>query len=560
MDLESPAAKRRKLDTDHCIICFKFLNPKKDLVVKNPTPDGLNAILKACQHRKDNVYETLWPIQQDILSLKLKVGFHKSCRAKYTSKSNLPKHANPNSSDADPRATPENSEPTTHERISRCTTGGFDIRKACFICGKQETVRQKLTPISTGTGQTTRDKVLAASIERRDNIIHMRMIAYPDLFAYDAKYHRLCLAHYISDLNIVAARRKSEDSASITVYDEAFDKLTAHLNETVFSKQKTVTKLATLKEQFVSHLVDLGVEQAQAYTAWKLKERLNKHYGDQLVCVTLHGRTDIICSSSVTLGDALKKVSSLHEDMEATEYGDLASTEECNPVNEEQILHTAAGILRKHMASTKHTTDVYAPPEDTNIKQYGEFVPDQLYNFMEWCLNDNSYKSTTRCNNDNILKNNLKTVAICHDIIAQNQRVYTAKTLDLALELHHHFGSKCLIDLLHSLGHCASYDEVRRFLTSAAMDQSQGPDEVYIPKRLQNLRVLDDYPLIDAAIDNFDQNEATLDGKSTTHAMAAVLFHRGTSQDEGQSIPRLPKKSLSTSDRAQLGSDDLERY
>ena len=89
MDLKAPSAKRRKVSADHCIKCFKTLNHKKEPVVKNPNSEGLNAILKTSELKKDDVYETLWPLQHDILNFTLKVAFHKSCRAKYTSKSNL---------------------------------------------------------------------------------------------------------------------------------------------------------------------------------------------------------------------------------------------------------------------------------------------------------------------------------------------------------------------------------------------------------------------------------------------------------------------------------------
>ena len=139
------------------------------------------------------------------------------------------------------------------------------------------------------------------------------------------------------------------------------------------------------------------------------------------------------------------------------------------------------------------------------------------------------------------------------------QSVFTAITLDLALQIHHTFGSSSLIDLLHSLGHCASYDEVRCFPTSMAVDEANNTDNVNIPKRLKHLRSVEDSPVIDAAIDNFDQNEATLDGKSTTHAMAAVLFHRDVTQRDDQSIPRLPMTSRSASDRDYSGFDDLQR-
>ena len=62
MDLEAPLVKRRKIDTDHCIICFKPLNTKKEDIIKNPTFNGLNAIFKASEIRKDDVYESIWPL------------------------------------------------------------------------------------------------------------------------------------------------------------------------------------------------------------------------------------------------------------------------------------------------------------------------------------------------------------------------------------------------------------------------------------------------------------------------------------------------------------------
>ena len=55
MDLKAPSAKRRKVSADHCIICFKTLNHKKEPVVKNPTSEGLNAILKTSELKKDDV-------------------------------------------------------------------------------------------------------------------------------------------------------------------------------------------------------------------------------------------------------------------------------------------------------------------------------------------------------------------------------------------------------------------------------------------------------------------------------------------------------------------------
>ena len=46
--------------------------------------------------------------------------------------------------------------------------------------------------------------------------------------------------------------------------------------------------------------------------------------------------------------------------------------------------------------------------------------------------------------------------------------------------------------------------------------------EIYVSLGLEHVDSIG--PMIDAAIDNFDQNEETLDCKSTTHAMVMVIF------------------------------------
>ncbi len=100
----------------------------------------------------------------------------------------------------------------------------------------------------------------------------------------------------------------------------------------------------------------------------------------------------------------------------------------------------------------------------------------------------------------------------------------TALTFGLALQVRHDFGSMHLVDVLHNLGHCVSYDEVRRFTTSVAKDHILQARAVYVPRGLQSVNLANVDTFVDAAIDNFDLNEETLDGKTTTLPMAAVLY------------------------------------
>ena len=77
--------------------------------------------------------------------------------------------------------------------------------------------------------------------------------------------------------------------------------------------------------------------------------------------------------------------------------------------------------------------------------------------------------------------------------------------------------------MLNRHGSVASYDEVERIDSSSAKDQIEHAEEsgVIIPSNI--------HPggeLVQAAADNLDFNEETLDGKQTTHATSLVLYQR----------------------------------
>lgn len=76
--------------------------------------------------------------------------------------------------------------------------------------------------------------------------------------------------------------------------------------------------------------------------------------------------------------------------------------------------------------------------------------------------------------------------------------------------MHHLFGSKFLVDSLHSHGFCSSYSEVKKFELCAA--NTQGAD---IPGFTSD-------HVIQHVADNVDHNSRTLDGFNTFHGMGIV--------------------------------------
>ena len=232
-------------------------------------------------------------------------------------------------------------------RLSRDQASGFNIRQECFICSKSWKKGDKLTLIVTGTGENTRQKVLSAAIARKDDLLFHRMIAHPELFAFDEKYHRSCYAHFISERNIQAAQSKQRDSIESTL-DTDFQILVSDIQQTILSKQKTVATLSQIKANYEEKLLESG----RHVYSWKLKEKLNQHFQGEIVFIERRGLSDIVCSSEVTVGDALRKASELHENIQEDEmytYGLSVPVVPVSPeTDEKRIMYTAAKNFEAH--------------------------------------------------------------------------------------------------------------------------------------------------------------------------------------------------------------------
>ena len=172
-----------------------------------------------------------------------------------------------------------------------------------------------------------------------------------------------------------------------------------------------------------------------------------------------------------------------------------------------------------------------------------DFVPNRLYDFIAWCTSKKDFDSATSYASETDMGNiERRFLAICHNMISRVYKIHTPTTFSLCVKLHHDHGSGELLDDLSSLGHNIPYDEVRRFLTVIALDQLSTMSHVHISRDIsvydpENVRTT-----VDAAIDNFDENEQTIDGKNTTHSMVVVLYQRSPKSEETPCIPRTKKR------------------
>lgn len=313
----------------HCIFCSKVLVGGD--VIRKPSLDSLRVIFRTCEVRTDSL---LLSIRDDIISGRQLIAYHKVCRASYTSKTNLKYVTKQSTASLTNEESPSIGDTS---KMSRKDTLSFNIRMDCFICGKSRKKCEKLSAISTGTGNITRSRVLLAAQIRNDRTVALRMEHHTDLFAFDAKYHRSCYAAYISDRNMKAAKRKYEDTGLDNQLSHTFNYVKSNILD-----QRQATTLADLTGIASSHLPNAGGDHVQS---WKLKTKLKQHFHDDIMFVHRPGKSDIVCSGSVSVGDALTSLSVLQAQKDDEDVA-LISVVADQQENDRTILHKAASILR----------------------------------------------------------------------------------------------------------------------------------------------------------------------------------------------------------------------
>lgn len=372
------------------------------------------------------------------------------------------------------------------------------------------------------------------------------MLSCQNLFAYDAKYHRSCYAGYISKRNIQVVESKLKSEPLNDPVQKGFTIFCKEVEHTLCFGKKEVLHLTEMNARFIEIFRSVVSPGPDSYRSWKLKEKLKGYFRDRLIFISQSGKSDLVCSKELSLGDVLTKVDEINfkNTDDSTEFA-FSSNNECDE-SDSVILHRAADIVRRIIANVSFISDFYPSSGDLVMEKCVEFVPTALLEFISWCTSDKAFANAT-CNTDGYASDTLvKTIAICHNIIGLSHNIATPISFGLGIHLHHKFGSWQLIETLHGLGHSIPYDEVRRFMTSVA-EEDEHKDGTYIPRGIVKYKQGDWTSIIDAALDNFDQHEETLDGLSTTHFMAAVLYQITESSGVINGIPRSQKKTLHAS-------------
>ena len=225
-----------------------------------------------------------------------------------------------------------------------------------------------------------------------------------------------------------------------------------------------------LVEKMEEYLVDSA---STAYSRNHMKARLQEHFRDQIIITEINGKPNVVTFRST--------VANILHDFHAQPKNVDLETEKLN------IIRTAS-LIKSDIKLIKTLNDIY-PLIETEAETNANFLPQTLKLLLEGLLAS---------------KDGVKVALVGQAIIqAARPRVILAPLqLGLAVQLYHHFASRFLIDTLHRLGFCSSYQETQLFNQNVALDQ--GTD---IP----------DYngEFVQYVADNLDHNVRTLDGNDT---------------------------------------------
>ena len=174
-----------------------------------------------------------------------------------------------------------------------------------------------------------------------------------------------------------------------------------------------------------------------------------------------------------------------------------------------------------------------APTDSSNITaaKAESMVPDAVYMFLKWLMTTNVTDEDEPIEDKKVPIDaedmHRKICSVGQDLlyIESCGELKNPKHTGLAIAVKHLTGSKQLVTMLNKLGHCVSNCQLRRIDTAFANGQlarAEHNNGAIIPTN--TLRG----EFIQAAADNNDFYEKTLDGKFTTHATTTVLYQRNS--------------------------------
>ena len=327
--------------------------------------------------------------------------------------------------------------------------------------------------------QTIRD--LALNLEDYDL---QTKVLEQDLIALEAKYHDNCLSTYIQKAERMK-KQSDSDPKPVDPYTEAFKELLQVIEEEF--REGKAFEMTALRLQYETFLQKYGIA---SYRGEKLKRRLMKYFKGK---VTFHKpgsakKSELVYSSDIDIRTTINKIADMkkairEEGIEQDLFSDENDSYDLSLVNTAILIRSAIksvdGIAANRCIDKNDITEERAKA----------IIPEILFRFAAALLGGSQAHDIVKDSNNIDKHLERKIISLCQDIIytVKKSRVKTPKHVGLSMSIKHLTGSKQVVNMLHSQGHCLSYDDLCRIESAIATETLELAEQsggVYIPTNL----------------------------------------------------------------------------
>ena len=474
---------------DVCVFCQSTFEPSDHPV--SPRLSKIDSLFKACSSRQDAIGEMILRNKEDILAQRTSIRYHRQCRATYGSYEHISRQRTKRKSGEAVFKSGGNGVEQVDGEFSVGSGGSadgggggggdstnsssgdfadFEWREHCFICGlrcfpKHKSRWSLVTDPHVNkeiNGENMFSKLYESARERQDHEMIARLQSVPDgdLVGVQARYHRKsnCYTKYLYS--------KSGSSGENVDHTPLVKCLIAEYKEQIIDNSE-VFLFQTLKDRFEEIALEKNVDVSRSYVNTHLRKHMESVCPDMMF-ISQPPFSLLVCSSALRVDDLLRKINQLVKS--GRERNHLAHASKdfeqiCIP-NDEELIHQAVGLIKARLRECKRLDKTeYYSSEEMSLKAQQSYVDPLLYKVVGWLSSDHFYL-------DKVDIGELPPDGRCLSIASDIQKLCTShptpKHLGLAVHMHHEYGSRHIIDDLYHLGHSVSYDELRRFLTSAA--------------------------------------------------------------------------------------------
>lgn len=408
----------------------------------------------------------------------------------------------------------------------RSTKPAFIWKEHCLFCGGVAKYDGKkkgfdVTPVRTMDFEhSIRESCRERNDDWAETVLGRLEFATADLHAADAVYHNQCSINfrtgkqiprqYLGNQDENPPKRQRSGRPHNARKADAFRKVTQFLEENE-DDMITVNDLCQKMEEFLE-----GSE--EAYSAIHMRKKLEEHFGSQIIITTTAKKSGNVVTFKRSMASIIQEFHSTLKKGESPEE------------EKKNIVETAAQLLKSEIKGIDAKGDTYPSSEEmASTERSLEFIPELLKLFLRTLL----------CGKNIDLK-----LASIGQALIQGTRpraLLAPLQLGLAVQMHHHFSSKFLIDTLCAHGFSTSYGNVQNFERSAAV--SQGTD---IPNFSSG-------SFVQHVADNIDHNVRTLDGLGTFHGMGIIAtVTPGTTTSTAVPIRTVSKEQIVAAGKIQV--------